>query len=66
MKATNTATTKAVRRSVDVPNVQGAIGSLWGGKYTVEGRTLRLSGPDWNPGLAAGATNQDAGFCAQR
>jgi GH18 family chitinase len=63
---TNTATTKAVRWSVDVPNIQGTIGSLWGGKYTVEGGTLHLSGPDWNPDLAAGATNQDAGFCAQR
>jgi GH18 family chitinase len=63
---TNTASTKAVRWSVDVPNIVGTVGNLWGGKYTMQGTTMHLSGPDWNPDLAAGATNRDAGFCAQR
>lgn len=63
---TNSGTTKVSRWSVDVPNIAGNISSLWNGKYTMEGSTMHLSPPDWNPDLAAGATNSDAGFCATR
>lgn len=66
VEVSNTAATKAVGWSVDVQNIQGAISSFWGGKYTMDGATMRLSGPDWNRDLAAGATNGDVGFCAQR
>jgi cellulase/cellobiase CelA1 len=63
---TNSGTTKAVRWSVDVPNIQGTVTSLWNGKYTLDGATMHLSGPDWNPDLAPGASNGDVGFCANR
>jgi GH18 family chitinase len=63
---TNTATTKAVRWAVQVPNIQGTLTSFWGGKHTMDGTTMNLSGPDWNPDLAPGATNGDVGFCAKR
>lgn len=63
---TNTSSVKAVGWTVQVPNVQGTVTSLWNGKYTMNGSTMNLSGPDWNKDLAAGATNSDAGFCAAR
>jgi cellulase/cellobiase CelA1 len=63
---TNNGGGKAAGWKVDVPNVQGTVNGLWNGKYTMEGTTMHLSGPDWNPDLAAGATNSDAGFCANR
>ncbi|TFW16614.1 hypothetical protein E4L96_16090 [Massilia arenosa] len=63
---TNSGTGKALKWAVDVPNVAGNITGFWNGKYTMNGTTMHLSGPDWNPDLAAGATNSDAGFCATR
>jgi cellulase/cellobiase CelA1 len=63
---TNNGSTKVTGWKVDVPNVQGTLSGLWNGKYTMEGTTMHLSGPDWNPDLAPGATNSDAGFCANR
>jgi GH18 family chitinase len=63
---TNSGGTKVAGWKVDVPDVQGTLSGLWNGKYTMEGSTMHLSGPDWNPDLAAGATNSDAGFCASR
>jgi len=52
--------------TVDVPNVQGTLSGLWNGRYTMDGTTMHLSGPAWNADLAAGGTNDDAGFCASR
>ncbi|MFD2366341.1 glycosyl hydrolase family 18 protein [Pseudoduganella sp. GCM10020061] len=46
--------------------VEGTVASLWNGKYTQAGSTLKLSGPDWNRNLAAGAQYKDMGFCANR
>jgi GH18 family chitinase len=62
---TNTSAVKAVRWSVKLP-VQGTPSGLWNGKYTLENGIMTLSGADWNPDLAPGATNEDAGFCASR
>ncbi len=63
---TNGSDVKAIGWTVDVPNIEGTVTSLWNGKHTMDGSTMRLSGPDWNADLAAGATNSDAGFCATR
>ncbi|GAB3412073.1 glycosyl hydrolase family 18 protein [Massilia agilis] len=63
---TNTTSSKVYSWAVDVPNIQGTITSLWSGKYTMNGTTMHLSGPDWNKDLAAGATNSDVGYCATR
>ncbi|GAB3452968.1 hypothetical protein GCM10027321_02460 [Massilia terrae] len=62
----NTTTSKVAGWKVDVANIQGTVSSLWNGKYTMDGSTMHLSGPDWNPDLAAGATNSDVGYCASR
>ncbi|MCC2974405.1 glycosyl hydrolase family 18 protein [Massilia sp. IC2-476] len=62
---TNTSAVKAVRWSVQLP-VQGTPSGMWNGKYTLENGIMTLSGADWNPDLAPGATNDDAGFCASR
>jgi cellulase/cellobiase CelA1 len=63
---TNNSAVKVVGWTVDVPDVQGTLSGLWNGKYTMSGTTMHLSGPDWNRDLAAGGTNDDAGFCATR
>jgi cellulase/cellobiase CelA1 len=62
---TNTSAVKAVRWQVQLP-VQGTPSGLWTGKYTLENGIMTLSGADWNPDLAPGATNDDPGFCASR
>jgi cellulase/cellobiase CelA1 len=62
---TNNSAVKAVRWQVALP-VAGTPSGLWNGKYTLENGIMTLSGADWNPDLAPGATNDDAGFCAAR
>jgi cellulase/cellobiase CelA1 len=63
---TNTSTVKVVGWQVDVPNVAGTLSGMWNGNYTMNGTTMHLTPPSWNPNLAPGATNDDAGFCASR
>ena len=63
---TNTSASKVLGWTVDVANVAGKVSGLWNGKYTMDGTTMHLSGPDWNRDLAAYAVNEDAGFCASR
>ncbi|MFS2216960.1 glycosyl hydrolase family 18 protein [Telluria sp. Tellsp104] len=63
---TNNSAVKVAGWTVDVANVQGTLSGLWNGRYTMDGTTMHLSGPDWNRDLAAGGTNDDAGFCASR
>jgi cellulase/cellobiase CelA1 len=63
---TNTSTVKVVGWQVDVPNVTGTLSGMWNGSYTMNGTTMHLTPPSWNPNLAPGATNDDAGFCASR
>jgi len=46
--------------------VQGRLNSMWNGSYVQDGATVTVSPPSWNPGLAAGKTNSDIGFCATR
>jgi GH18 family chitinase len=62
----NSGTTKAVKWSLPVA-VQGTVTSLWNGKYVQAGAgSITLSGPDWKPDLAAGASSGSIGFCATR
>jgi chitin-binding protein len=46
--------------------VAGNVTQLWNGKWSQAGSTLTLSGPDWQPTLAAGASFNSIGFCASR
>jgi GH18 family chitinase len=63
---TNTTSARIAGWTVDVPNIAGTPSGLWGGKVTMTGSTMHLSGPDWNRDLGPNATNEDAGFCASR
>lgn len=63
---TNNSTVKVVGWQVDVPDVMGTPSGMWNGSYTMNGTTMHLTPPSWNPNLAPGKTNDDAGFCATR
>ncbi len=65
VEVSNTSQVNAVGWSVSLP-VAGTPTGLWNGKYTLENGVLTLSGPDWKPDLAAGATWDSTGFCATR
>lgn len=39
-----------------------ALQSSWNGNFTVKGKTLRITGADYNNTVAAGATISDMGF----
>ncbi|MES2901562.1 MAG: glycosyl hydrolase family 18 protein [Pseudomonadota bacterium] len=62
---TNSSTTAASKWSVNLP-LQGQVTSLWNGQYKPGVESIVLSGPSWNPDLAAGAKVSDIGFCATR
>ncbi|MCW7537957.1 lytic polysaccharide monooxygenase [Aquabacterium sp. A7-Y] len=51
--------------SVSMP-VQGTVNQVWNAVHTQSGSQLKLSGPPWNLGLAAGASFTQAGFCADK
>jgi cellulase/cellobiase CelA1 len=65
VEVSNTSQVKAVGWAVELP-VAGTPTGLWNGKYTLENGVMKLSGPDWKPDLAAGATWDSTGFCATR
>ena len=65
VEVSNLSQVKAVGWTVELP-VQGRPTGLWNGKYTLENGVMTLSGPDWKPDLAAGATWDGTGFFAAR
>ncbi|MCG2585287.1 glycosyl hydrolase family 18 protein [Massilia sp. TS11] len=65
IKVANSSSVAINNWSISLP-VQGTVQNLWNGKFTQSGASITLAGPDWNPNLAAGASNSSIGFCASR
>lgn len=47
-------------------NVEGTIGSLWGGSWSQSGSVLKLQGLAWNSTLEPAEIDNSIGFCANR